>query len=256
MVFVLVIITFLIINRWAIGSKITQRIQSSLSAVASSIGKLYENTFTTKDDLRREVERYKQLSAELTVNQSYIDQLEHDVEELQVLIDYQNTLSYTMLHARILARSIEGENTILIDQGSEEGVRPGLAVVIENGHMIGYTKNIRAHTSIVVLLDDPSSKIPVAILGETKTIGLVEGQGGFLLHMGFIPHSEEIEKNDVVVTSGLDGSFPSGLVIGVVNEVIQEETASFQEALIEPLFDVRFYRNVLVLDPLKETYAE
>lgn len=236
-------------------AKAAYSLQASVAFVGTTIGTFYQNTFTKKDDLLAEVEHYKQLSADLTVDKAYLDQLEQDVQELQTLIDYSQQLTYQAIPARILARSVAGDHQILVDRGYDQDVREQMAVIVEEGHMIGYTSTVNRHTSVVTLLKDVNARVPVAILGETRTVGLVSGQDGFLLKMEFIPQSEKIAESDVVVTSGLDGNFPSGLVVGVVNEVIQNERSEFQEALIEPIFDPDVYTNVLILDPFNEAYA-
>lgn len=231
-------------------------LQAAVQLIGNRVGGFYQDTFTTKDDLRRERDELQQLVGNLAIDQAYLDQLERDVFELQTLINYRQELTYEATPAKILARSSSNEHEILIDQGSQQGIREQMAVIVEEGHMIGYTSQINNHTSSVTLLKNINSRIPVAILGETRTLGLVSGQEGFLLKMDFIPQSENLNVGDVVVTSGLDGNFPSGLIVGVVSEVIQVETSNFQEALIEPIFAPEDFSNVLILDPFNETYAQ
>ncbi|MFH1711731.1 MAG: rod shape-determining protein MreC [Patescibacteria group bacterium] len=255
-IFIIVIFGLILINQWKPISQFTQSIQASLTTAAKGIAQIYTNTFTKKDDLRIELENYKALAADLSLNEAHLNELERSVAELENLIEYKQTITSGTTTARVIARSVEDELTILIDKGFENGIMPNRAVVIEAGHIIGFTKDVRRHSSIVILIEHPSSKIPAAIIGNTTTIGLVEGREGFLLHMSFIPQDEEININDVVITSGLDGNFPSGLVIGVISEVVQNETSAFKEALIQPIVDEEFYSYVLVIDPLTSTYAE
>lgn len=254
-VFVLCVGITLLVLQWNPIAQAAGTLRAGLQIAGSTIGQFYHRTFTTKDDLRAQRDHFQELAGNLAVEQSYIDRLERDVAELQTLLTYSVQLSYTSIPSRVLARSVGTGHQILLDRGSRDGVREQMAVTVADGHMIGYTSSVAAHTSVVTLLKNVQSKVPVAILGETRTIGLAEGQDGFLLHMNFIPQSEHIEVGDVVVTSGLDGNLPSGLVIGVIHEVIRDETANFQEALIEPIYEADAFSNVLILDPLAELYA-
>lgn len=246
----------MILNQFTAIARITKSAQGWLSAVGTSIGQFYNNTFTTKDDLRAELVYYQDLSSELAVDQAHLVQLESDVAELQSLLDYQQANESKTIPARILARSTDEDKTILIDQGAAQGVRANMAVIIENGHLIGYTGEVSAQTSQVILLENIESNIAATILGGSQTLGLVSGQDGFLLEMSYIPQDEVFDVDDIVITSGLAGHFPRGLIIGAIEEVIQNETSAFKSARIRPIYDHREYSNVLIVDPQNTSHAQ
>jgi cell shape-determining protein MreC len=85
------------------------------------------------------------------------------------------------------------------------------------------------------------------LLNEGRTIGIAQGTRGRLINLSFIPHGEQVEVNDLVVTSGLEDGVPSGLLIGIVNTVETDPNLPFQEAVVEPLIDIGRYRIVSVL---------
>lgn len=247
--FVFIVILLVAIFQIPALSGIAQRIQSGFVRVGTGVGKTYDRLTRSENALIVERDRYREQAAELAIDQAEFSQLKQDIEEMQALLAYKQTAPYETIASKIIARSEAGEHTILIDKGEVDGVRERLAVVVEDGHMIGYVASVRRNTSTVILLEHESSNVPVKIIGSDETIGLVEGQGGFLLHMGFIPQRVEIAESDVVVTSGLDGIFPQGLVIGLVDSVEKNATAAFQEAFVRPLYDADDFTNVLILDP-------
>ncbi|MCR4311893.1 MAG: hypothetical protein NUV56_01280, partial [Candidatus Uhrbacteria bacterium] len=103
--------------------------------------------------------------------------------------------------------------------------------------------------STVRLSTDRASQVPSAILGKRRTIGMVEGQEGALLAMDFVPQDADVAPGNIVVTSGLDGSIPEGLVIGTISDVIIQESAPFKRAIIEPLHDPREWSTMLIIPP-------
>jgi len=89
----------------------------------------------------------------------------------------------------------------------------------------------------------------VTLLNGTRTIGVANGISGALLALRYIPQDERIETNDIVVTSGLEASVPSGLIVGIVNSVTTDATAPFQSAILEPIGDARRLAFVSILLP-------
>ncbi len=103
--------------------------------------------------------------------------------------------------------------------------------------------------STVKIITDQSSAVAVSLLNNTRTIGIAEGITGNLLSLSFVPIDEVIEVNDIVVTSGLEIDVPAGLLVGVVNNVEGDQNTPFQNAIVQPLADIRRYTHVMILLP-------
>ena len=232
-------------------STIFHGVQSSFVSVGTSLNNALGRVTRNENEFIEQRDYYQALASDLAIDQSRLNQLERDVEEMEALLSYTETVPYKSIAARVIARSPQGIHTMTVDKGIVDGVKENLAVVIENGHMIGYISKVKQHSSVIKLLQHPDSKSPAMLIGTQETSGLVEGQGGFLLHMDFIPQRIELRPNDVVVTSGLDGVYPQGLVIGAIDSIIKNETAAFQESFIQPFYDANTYTNVLILDPFE-----
>ncbi|HEC35356.1 MAG TPA: rod shape-determining protein MreC, partial [Anaerolineae bacterium] len=96
------------------------------------------------------------------------------------------------------------------------------------------------------LLSDPSSGV-VALLQQSRASGLVRGQPDGSLRMVYIPHEDEVQVGDIVLTSGLGGVLPRGLVVGQVAEVQRQDFALHQEAVVRPAVDYRRVELVLIV---------
>jgi rod shape-determining protein MreC len=233
-------------------SKARESVQFGANKVGTSFGNVWQRVFQSGESIQAQKNYYQNLAAELAVTSAQNTERDNRLIELETLLGYKESTSTKTTSARIIARSPDGKNSILIDKGSVDGLENNMPVIAEGGHMIGSILLAKDRTSIVRLLSDQSSSVPAAILGSSKTIGLVEGRDGFLLHMQFIPQDEDIQVNDVVISSGLDAYTPADLVIGIVAEVITNETAPFKEALIEPLLDLRSISQILVVSGIEE----
>lgn len=150
--------------------------------------------------------------------------------------------------ASILAKSVsQSVSRFVVDVGTDQGVELGAAVVSGEGIYVGKITEIGERSATVSALADATHSVAVSLLNESRTIGVVSGSVGDLLQIDFIPTDEIVQENDLVMTSGLEERIPSGLLVGVVNTVSQKTGSPFQQAIVEPLTDVRRLSSVLVL---------
>lgn len=153
--------------------------------------------------------------------------------------------------ASVLAKSISHSvSRFVVDVGTNDGAQLGAAVVSGEGIYVGKISNVDKHSATVSALTDPSHALAVSLLNKSRTIGVATGSVGDLLQIDFIPTDEVIAENDLVVTSGLEDLIPSGLIVGIVNTVTNPTGSPFQQAIVEPLSDIRRLSVVLILNPL------
>jgi rod shape-determining protein MreC len=135
--------------------------------------------------------------------------------------------------------------SVTINKGEKDGVKKGAAVISE-GYLIGKVSEVKPTYSRILLITDSNSAIPSIVQG-TSVSGLVRGLIGFGLSMDSIPQGEKIIVGDIIITSGLGGDLPRGLIIGKVEEVESSDNAIFQKARLRSSADFRNLRHVLVL---------
>lgn len=183
----------------------------------------------------------------LAIDKVRFEQLEEENILLRKELDFIERTNVQYVPAQILSKSISNAvSRIVIDIGSDQGVSIGSAVVVGEGIYVGKVTEVSRQHATVTSSTDPSLSVAVSLLNESRTIGLARGSIGDLLKIEFIPVDETVQKNDLVITSGLDYPTPSGLLIGVINAVTKEPESPFQEAIVEPLADVRKITSVLV----------
>lgn len=213
----------------------------------AGIGRASSRLFAREDSLSAQLNTcINRLDAAVILSASS-EANEREVQEWRTLMGYQARIAPKGLAARVIARDTPEESMVTIDQGTDNGIQKGSAVIIGDGILFGIIDSVSASTANVRLTEDPKSTIPATILGSQTTIGLVSGQEGALLSMEYVPQDAKIAPNDVVVTSGLGGRLPQGIVIGTVTNVLPSLSAPFVTATISPVHDAREWTAVLVL---------
>jgi rod shape-determining protein MreC len=211
------------------------------------------DSFRSQSSLVAENNDLQEKLTALAVFASELEILRDENDNLRLQLEYTKESQATSVTAAVTTRSISPASTVMtIDRGSDHGITIGNAVIVEQGIVIGKITDLSKSSSTVLLLSDRNSTIAASIQNSERTLGIVEGSGGSLLNFGYIPQNVEININDLVVTSGLEDTVPAGLVVGMINNIITNETDPFQNAVIEPLVDYRYYTFVNVITGTSE----
>lgn len=170
---------------------------------------------------------------------------------LTSLLELKETLPAPTLTARVIGRDPSiWFKTIIVDRGSSDGIIKGMPAVLAEG-VIGQVLDSAPHYSKILLANDPNSAID-ALLQESRVQGMIKGRNNFFT-MEYVLKNYEIKIDDLVVTSGIGGSFPKGLPIGKVSKVTKNPRGMFQD--IEVTSEVDFNRLEYVIILLAENPA-
>jgi rod shape-determining protein MreC len=187
-------------------------------------------------------------------------EVEQENRRLRQLLNYtRNNPQYDYRAAAVVGQKI-GENpsnllfTIFIDVGVRDGVAPGMPVITDRG-LVGRIIRAGPNVAEVLLLIDPSSAVNARVL-NSRVAGIVRGSIESELIMEHIPQGERISPGDIIVTSGLGGTFPDKLVIGQVVEVSHRDADMFQTAYVRPAVDFSRIETVLVITTFKPLEIE
>jgi rod shape-determining protein MreC len=134
---------------------------------------------------------------------------------------------------------------IIIDRGSNDGIRRGMPVVTEKG-LVGRVDAVIGGAARVQLITDPSSAVAVK-LRNAKTESILTGSISGNLGLQMLSQDANVQPDDLVFTSGLGGGFPADLLIGQVQTVHKRESDLFQDATVQPVADFSDLGIVLVI---------
>ena len=206
----------------------------------------------------RDVASLRQQNADLTAQ---ISRLEAQVIELQQQINEAQVLYSLLEFARTrpenqyIAAAVIGRDPspflhyIIIDQGSDDGLRRGMPVVTQQG-LAGRIDAVTGSAARVQLITDPGSAVNVQ-LQSTQTEAILTGSITGDISVKMIPQDLPVETGEVILTSGLGGNYPSNIFIGQVVSIQRKQNQLFQEASIQPLVDYKGLKVVLVITNFK-----
>ena len=189
-----------------------------------------------------------ELLSSLAIDMSEFESLKIENENLRSQLNFFERESFKYVSARIISRSASPlDSRFVIDRGADDGVKEGAAVIVAEGHMVGKVLIVSSKTAVVQTVLGRGARTAVSLFNSSRTLGISEGSGSTLLSLRFIPQNENIQVNNLIVTSGLEEQIPSGLIVGVVTGVERDPAAPFQEAVVEPLVDIKHFSNVSII---------
>ena len=136
---------------------------------------------------------------------------------------------------------------IFINRGTDHKVQKNSSVM-NNAGVIGHVIHSSPNSSKVLLITDSRSAVD-SLFQETRESGITVGTGENICEMKFVPISAKINLGDKVISSGLGGVFPKGLVVGRVVDIVKQSQELFQDIMVEPSADLSNIEEVIVLLP-------
>lgn len=191
------------------------------------------------------------LEAQVNQLQTQLIEMEERLGEAQVcfaLLDFGRTNpQYDYIAATVIGREISPFlQYIIIDKGTEQGIRYGMPVVTQQG-LVGRVDAVIAGASRVKLITDSTSVVNVRLQSaevEAQLLGSLTGD----VSLDMIPLDEVVEPGDVVLTSGLGGNYPANIFVGQVLSTQRRENALFQTATVQPIVNFDTINAVLVVN--------
>lgn len=205
-----------------------------------------QNTYTENEKLKSRLD-------ELVKLETQVRDLKQDNEELRdVLKKKEDLRSYDTIQATVIARNPDHwQELITIDKGEVNGIKSDMAVISAAG-LIGKVKSVNEFSSTVELISTNNTKnrISTVIQGKQDINGWIEGYDSDKKEISVkrIPNDLKVEKGSKVITSGLGGVFPKGLVVGEVKEVKPDQYGLTQTAYVKPAADFYHLEHVMVID--------
>jgi rod shape-determining protein MreC len=206
-----------------------------------------QQSYVTLAGYKAENERLRERIADLQKERNRLLEAEATNRRLQQLLEFRSHLASGGVTATIIAGSASSWfQSCLLDKGSNDGVRKGMAVVTPLG-VVGQVVAVTARTAKVLLLTDANSGVDV-LVQRTRARGIVSGSLDNGTIMKYAKRSEDIQVGDRLITSGLDGIFPKGVMVGTVTKVRKQSLGLFQLIEVMPAVNTSRAEEVLVVE--------
>ena len=230
---------------------ITTPVRDGINAIATWAEDLYTSAFET-DMIREENERLKQENARLQEEAREGRAALRENERYRNLLGLREKKRDLVFEsATVTARSADNwESTLTISKGSGMGIAPGDCVVDDYGNLVGVVGEVGLNYATVVTVIDSSTNMG-ALLERTDDAAILEGDFALMgegkLKLTYLPENTELMAGDQVLTSGMGGVYPSGLVVGHIEEVHTDESGMEQYAVLVPEADLAGVKQVFVI---------
>lgn len=203
--------------------------------------------FRSLQEMEEENQSLQALVEQLAIENVRLQEAAIENEELRRLLEFKAAHpEFSMLAANIIGREPSTLiQSLILDRGSEDGIQKGMPVVTARG-LVGQVVEVYPQASRVLLIIDATSSV-TARIQKSRATGLVQGTPQRGLVMRFIPQEAEVEVGDILLTAGLGGRFPRGLVIGQVTAVSRSDVEVFQEAEVRPSVDFNRLEIVMII---------
>lgn len=226
-------------------------VRNGVAAVVSWTEGVYNDAFE-RDQLRAENEALKKENAALKAQQRQAEAALRENERLSNLIGLpEERPDFEFEDATVSGRSTSNwENTLTISKGENAGLEKGDCVVDEYGNLVGVISQVGTNWAVLVTVVDSDLEMG-GLLARTDDAAILEGDFALMgegrLKLTYLPESSELIAGDMVLTSGLGGEYPSGLVVGHIGEVLTDPSGMTRYAVVIPEADLAGVKQVFVI---------
>jgi len=197
-------------------------------------------------EVRQENERMRVENLQLRAAVQALGETRAENERLRTLLSYAESQPGPEIPARVVGvNPVAKLLSVRINRGESEGVFQGMSVVTPDG-IVGQVVRATGGWADVALVTDPQSRVAVRVQ-RSRARGTAAGLGKGPLRLENMLRTEDIQEGDLIITSGTDGVYPPGLVVGKVTRLEKKEHGMFLEGDLQPAVDTTRMEEVLVV---------
>lgn len=217
--------------------------QKLVSAVAKGMTGVW-NDYIRLVNLKEENVRLKDEISRLRREKFELSEAGIQNTRLRKLLEFREESSYPAVSANVIGASpsMLRSQVIIVDKGTRDGITEGMPVASFDG-VVGRILLAGDRSSEVLLITDPVSAVD-AYIHRTRARGIVKGTGTGC-EMDYIEKKSDVSEGDKVISSGKDGFFPKGVVIGTVTGISSK--GSFINAEVSPHVHLNSLEEVLII---------
>ncbi|MGA2157349.1 MAG: rod shape-determining protein MreC [Bryobacteraceae bacterium] len=240
-----------LIRVWAVGT-ITP-LEKTLVWTQTTSRNIWHNYFYLRG-VRAENRSLKAQIERMSLEQVRMSQDADQARRLQALLAFKEQFISETMAAQVIGGSgSELSRSVYIDKGHNDGIKADMAVITADG-VVGKVLHVYRSTSLVLLIDDQTSGVG-AILDKTRLQGILRGTPSGEVMLEKVMSDETVPAGELVLTSGGDGIFPKGLLVGRVTKV-SPGSELFLNIRVRPAADLSRLEEVLVVTKIDERQAE
>ena len=224
---------------------------------SSGIKDFFQRIFALRQ-VDKEYEELKKQVAELEIKNQLMENLQAENQRLIDLLGFvEDNPQYKYISAQVIAKDPGSWfMEFTINRGTDDGVEVDMAVVNQYGLIGRVIETTNTTAQVITIIDTRSAA--AGVVERSRDQGIVKGASdpesvNPVCHLDLLPNDADLIPGDIVLSSSLGGIFPKGIVIGEIQEII-EESGAVAYAKVAPVVDFRRIEEVLIIT--EETSAE
>ncbi|MCK9445531.1 rod shape-determining protein MreC [bacterium] len=187
------------------------------------------------------IEENQQLLSQLADFQK----IKEENEFLRNSLDVGIEKDFDLMLGRVISKDLLSDS-LLINIGSNTGVKKGFPVIISGKVLLGKVVDVYPSYARVMLTTQKNNLIDVEI-PDSEIFALSKGVGNLNLSLDMVARDKELKEGSLVLTSAMGGNYPAGLLIGKVNNIRKIDNEAYQTADVEKVFDLNTINNIFVI---------
>ena len=206
-----------------------------------------QSYFISQQSLKSEIEVLKKKNLYQGVQLQSLETLKSENDNLRTLLEASKVGSQAARLAEIMYMGRDPfTHKVIVNLGATNNILPGQAVV-DGAGVIGQVTRVFTYTSEVTLLTDKDLSIPIQVeRNSLRAIAFGHGRDD-TVNLPYLPANVDIQKGDKLVTSGIDGIYPAGLGVAVIDSVKTTANSPFALIVAKPVAGIQNHRQVLIL---------
>jgi rod shape-determining protein MreC len=227
------------------GMGIVSPLQKAVTVSIHSLRSIWAHYFFLVST-EKENDSLKKMLAKNIYDYNQCKETELSNDRFRILLDFKSASKLQSLSAGVIGKDpSQWYKTLIIDKGVSEGITKGLPVVVPEG-VVGQVIDASDHYAKVLLIIDSNSAVD-ALIQQTRAHGIIKGHSEGRCLLNYVSRKEIVNIGDAVVSSGMDGVFAKGLLIGKVTDIIRNKSGIFQDIEVSPFVDFDKIEEVLVV---------
>jgi rod shape-determining protein MreC len=215
------------------------------NSVTNFFGNITDN-YIFLINVKKENDLLKEEINKLKLENIILNEKKSEFERLKRLLKFKEAYNFETIACNIIAKNIDSYvKYYIIDRGKVDGIKKNDAIISFNG-VVGYVSEIYHGTSKVNVILNVQTNVSV-INKRTRITGILSGSGKGDLIVRYYDKLDQVEKGDLIVTSGLGGIYPKGIPVGKVVRSFKSDTGIFQQLEVIPIVNFNKIENVLVI---------
>jgi rod shape-determining protein MreC len=202
-------------------------------------------------DLREENAMLRHRVTELAIENQQLREFDYENRNLRKLVEFKKRQRLDLIPAEVIARDPNRlAESFVIDRGRDAQISTELPVVTAEG-VVGKVSDVSDGFSVVQTIYDRDFRVSCLEM-KSRVIGILRWKGGPNCSLDNVPVQAEVGVGDTILSSGLGGVFPKGLLVGVIVGIGPDNTGLFHEISVSPAADLSRVEEVFVVKPERQ----